>query len=89
MVELRVRVVLPDPPEVRVTLVGLRDAVRPEGEALDASVTVPAKPLTLVRFSLAVLVRPVTTFSVAGAVTEKSTTLTGTVTEREREPLTP
>ncbi len=39
----------PDPPEDRLTLVGLRDAVRPEGDAEDERDTVPEKLLRLVR----------------------------------------
>ncbi len=39
----------PEPPEVRVTLVGLRDAVTPEGETAEASETVPEKLLRLAR----------------------------------------
>ena len=39
----------PEPPEVRVTLAGFRDAVRPEGETVDESETVPEKLLRLAR----------------------------------------
>ena len=49
MFELRVRVEDPVPPEVRVTLVGLTEAVRPEGDADVVRLIVPAKPLTLDR----------------------------------------
>jgi len=42
--EETVRVDEPDPPEVRVTLVGLSDAVRLEGDAEAERATVPAKP---------------------------------------------
>ena len=39
----------PEPPEVRATLVGLRDVVRPDGETVGESETVPEKLLRLVR----------------------------------------
>ncbi len=39
----------PDPPDDRLTLVGLRDAVSPEGETVAERETVPVKPLRLVR----------------------------------------
>jgi len=38
----------PVPPEVRPRLVGLSEAVNPEGDMDDARLTVPAKLLTLV-----------------------------------------
>jgi len=44
-----VRVDDPDPPELKVTLVGLSDAVRPEGDAKAERATVPAKPNRLAR----------------------------------------
>ena len=43
---------VPDPPDVSVTLVGLSDAVRPEGDADEERATVPAKPYRLPRFIL-------------------------------------
>ncbi len=43
VVELTVRVEVPVPPLVRVTLAELRDAVRPEGETVADRDTVPAK----------------------------------------------
>ena len=39
----------PDPPEERVALVGLTDADRPDGETEADMLTVPVKPLRLVR----------------------------------------
>ena len=39
----------PDPPEERVTLVGLTDVDRPDGETEANRLTVPVKPLRLVR----------------------------------------
>jgi hypothetical protein len=44
-----VRVEEPDPPEERETLVGLREAVKPEGETVEESDTVPMNPPWLVR----------------------------------------
>ena len=43
VVEVTVRVEVPVPPLVKLTLVGLRDAVRPEGETVAESETVPVK----------------------------------------------
>ncbi len=84
-----VNVVNPAPPETKVTLVGLRDAVRPVGDADDTRVTVPANPFTLVRFILEFEVRPVTTLTLAGPVIEKSTIFTVIVIEWTRVPLVP
>jgi len=44
----RVRVEDAVPPEVRLRLVGLDEAVNPDGDTGDARLTVPAKLLTLV-----------------------------------------
>jgi len=44
----RVRVEDAVPPEVRLRLVGLSEAVNPDGDTDDARLTVPAKLLTLV-----------------------------------------
>ena len=41
------RVEPPDPPEVSVTVVGLTDALEPEGLTAVERITVPAKPLML------------------------------------------
>ena len=81
MVELRVRVELPAPPEVSVTLVGLREAVRPEGATVETRETVPANPFTLVTFTLLVLARPVTTIKLVGAEIVKSVIVTMILTE--------
>ncbi len=48
------RVDEPEPPEVRLTLPGLREAVRPAGETNEESETVPEKPLRLARLSVEV-----------------------------------
>ncbi len=42
----------PDPPEVRVTFVGLSEATRPEGDADAETATVPANPYRLPRLIL-------------------------------------
>ena len=42
--EVTVRVDMPELPEVRATLVGLAEAVRPEGETEVVSATLPANP---------------------------------------------
>jgi len=52
--EETVRVDDPDPAEVRVTLVGLTDAVKPEGDVAVERTTVPAKPYRLARLMLEV-----------------------------------
>lgn len=44
-----VSVVVPVPPDERVTLVALKVVVGPDGDMEDVRVTVPAKPLILVR----------------------------------------
>ena len=44
---MTVRVELPDPPEVSVTVVGFTDALEPEGAIEVERVTVPVKPLML------------------------------------------
>ena len=46
------------PPDVRVRPVGLRETVTPEGEADGATLTVPAKPLRLVRVTVDVVPEP-------------------------------
>ncbi len=80
MVELRVRVEVLVPPELRITLVGLTETERPEGDTAVARATVPAKPFRLPRVIVAVLVAPVITVRLDGAETLKSTTFTVTVT---------
>jgi len=49
---------VPVPPDVRVRPVGLRETVTPEGEADGATLTVPAKPLRLVRVTVDVVPEP-------------------------------
>ncbi len=85
--ELRVRVEVPVPPEASVTLVGLTELVRPEGDADVVRPTVPAKPLTPVRVIVEVVGKPVTTVRLDGAEREKSVTLTVTLAEWDKEPL--
>ena len=56
--EETVSVEVADPPEARVTLVGLRDGVSPAGEAEAESDTVPEKPPRLDRVIVEVAVAP-------------------------------
>ncbi len=49
MVDERVRLDVPVPPGLSVTLVGLTDAVMPEGETDVVKLTVPANPFRLDR----------------------------------------
>lgn len=49
MLDVNVSVELPEPPDVRVTLVGLRFSVGPVGELEAARETVPVNPLRLSR----------------------------------------
>ena len=72
---------VPVPPDVRGMLVGLRETVRPEGEADCARLTVPAKPLRLVRVTVDVVAEPEVTVRLDGAETMKSVTLTVTWTD--------
>ena len=65
--ELKVQVEAPLPPDPSVMLVGVHEVATPAGEDVD-TVTVPAKPLTLTRLMLEVLVEPllkVTAFGLA------------------------
>jgi len=78
---------VPVPPDVRVRLVGFREAVTPEGEADGARLTVPAKPLRLVRVTVDVVAEPEVTVRLDGAETMKSVTLTVTWTDWDAEPL--
>ena len=50
---------MPVPPAARLTLVGLRERVRPAGEPVPDRVTVPTKLLRLVRVIVEVAVEPV------------------------------
>ena len=64
--ELTDNVAVPVPPEERETLVGLSDRVRPEGELVPDSATVPAKLLRLDRVIVEVTVDPVLVLSEVG-----------------------
>ena len=75
------RVEVPVPPDVRVRLVGLRETVTPEGKADGARLTVPAKPLRLVRVTADVVAEPEVTVRLDWAETMKSVTLTVTWTD--------
>ncbi len=87
VLELRVSTEVPVPPEVSATLVGLREAVRPEGETTVESATDPAKPVRLARDTVEVLDTPVITLRLVGLEMLKSETLTVSVVECEREAL--
>ncbi len=87
-----VRVEDPDPPDERVTLVGLTDAVRPEGETVDESVTIPEKPFKLARLTVAVPEEPDWNVRLEVPDMLKSgvtTTPTVTVVEWDKDPLVP
>ncbi len=58
VVEFAVSVDVPVPPLVRVMLEGLTYAVRPEGETLVESETVPVKPLRLVTVTVEMAEEP-------------------------------
>jgi len=74
-----VRVVVPVPPEERVTLAELSDRVGPEGELDDEIVTVPTKPPRLFREIVDVAEDPGEMVTEDGlAVRLKSTMLTVT-----------
>jgi hypothetical protein len=62
-------------------LVGLREAVTPEGEADVARLTAPAKPLRLVRITADCVAEPEVTVRLDWAETMKSVTLTVTRTD--------
>ena len=81
MLEVTVRVEVPVPPDVRVMLVGLREAVMPEGETEVARLTVPVKPLRLVTVTDDCVAEPAVTVRLDWAETMKSVTLTVTWTD--------
>ena len=88
VVELHDSVEVPDVP--RVTLVGLRVQVRPVGETVEVSVTVPVNPFTLVTVMVEVAVAPTVVETLVGlAVTVKSRTVKATVADAELVPLVP
>ena len=66
---------MPVLPDVRVMLVGLREAVTREGETDAARPTVPAKPLRLLRVTADVLASPVMIVRLDGDEIVKSVTL--------------
>ena len=71
-------------------LVGLRVHVRPAGETLLVSVTVPVKPWTGATVMVELAVAPATTVALVGlVVTVKSFTVTVTVAVCDSEPLVP
>ena len=76
-----VRVEVPVPPDVRLTLIGLREAVTPEGEADATRLTVPAKPLRLARVTADCVDEPAVTVRLDGVETLKSVTFTVTWTD--------
>ena len=74
--ELTVRVEVPDPPAMTVTLVGLSDADSPDGVTVAVRLMVPANPPRLFIVMVAVPDWPAVMFTVVGlAATEKSITL--------------
>ncbi len=82
------RVEVPEPLDVRETLFGFIDAVRPEGDTFVAMVTLPVKPPRLLRLIDDVPDWPAKIVRLAEPVEmEKSTTLIVTCTEWVREPL--
>ncbi len=86
--ELKLTVAEPDPPETRVTLVGLMDEVRPNGDEVEESDTVPDKPPRLVSAMFDVPVEPACIVEDAMLLEMlKSTTLTAMDTECDSEPL--
>ena len=88
------RVDVPEPPEVRVTLAGLRDTVEPDaGTTTVESVTVPENPLRLPRLIVAVAEEPDWTVR-ADALVERlksgaSVTLTRMMTVWTSDPVVP
>ncbi len=88
--ELKLTVAEPDPPEVRVTLAGVMDEVRPDGEDVEESETVPEKPPRLVSAIFEVPVEPACVVDEATLLEMvKSTTLTVMDMECDSEPLVP
>lgn len=79
--------------EVRVTLVGLREHVKPvTGETVATRLTVPVKPPMEATVIVEMPEAPATTVKLVGlAAMEKSTTTTlnVTVAERDNDPLVP
>jgi hypothetical protein len=88
-----VRVEEPLPPLERTTLLGVIDAVNPEGETEDARLTVPAKLLRLAREIVEVPEEPAWKLRLKGLLemlkSGGTTTLAVSTTECERDPLVP
>ena len=81
-----------EPPEVKDTIAGARDAVGPEGEVVAARFTVPAKPFWLVNVTVAFPDDPTTMLcEVWSRLIEKSgpTTVTETLAVWEFPPPEP
>ena len=72
---------MPVAPDARVMLVGLREAVVPEGEVDAARFTVPAKLFRLVRVTADCVDEPAATVRLDEAETVKSVTFTVTWTD--------
>jgi len=85
--ELKVKVDEPVPPALSVTLVGLRDALSPEGVADVVRDTGPEKPLRLDKVIVEVWDNPLTTVRLEGAEMTKSVIVTVTVAEWDSDPL--
>ncbi len=91
--EKAVRVDDADPPDERVTLVGLTVDVKPEGETVDESDTVPEKVFKLARLMVAVAEEPDWSVRLEELLeilkSAVLTTLTVTVVEWDNDPLVP
>ena len=85
---LMVRVEVPEPPEVKVMLVGFSPAPIPvEGDIVSLSATVPMNPFTLVRLIVDEPEAPTGILTLAGfAAIAKSVTLTLTIVECTIDP---
>jgi len=88
-----VRTEEPEPPLERVTLVGFKEADSPDGDTEGARLTVPTKPLRLVRLIVEVAEDPAWKLRLAGLLeilkSGGTTTFTDTATQCESEPLVP
>ncbi len=86
--ELTVRVEVPEPFDVSVTLAGFVEAVRPEGDTTVVRAMLPVNPPRLWSVMVEVPDWAAKIVKLVGPEEmEKSTTLTVTCTERVREPL--
>ncbi len=68
---MRVRVEVPVPPTARATMVGLMEAVTPEGETDAVRATVPEKPFRLASAMVEIVETPWMTVTLDGTETEK------------------